>query len=470
MKNLTNWCLTLSIITFTVLHFVTYFYDNEWLLRILSISGIGIFVFTVVKYTPPKIKMPSSLFVIGFIILFFSKTSLVEGFWSGFLQMRNIIGLLVIVPMISWVLREEPFLEAIMGFGHRFLNTSRKFYFGMISFTQVIAYFLLFGSITMMYQFVNMILKDEKGEAWEHFKGTALLRGFSLSVLWVISIPSFAYVVETMDASLSISIIQGLIISICGIFVALLFSKSEEKKYGVNLTAGLKTEIAELLNHTSNKKVMHRNVKEFIILFISLFGTIFILNFIVTMELLILIPLVVMVWIVVYYIIKGRMNKLFDLAKSYVRTDMAKQSYQLCVMLGAGFLIFALNQTEFANSIVNGIYSLQEMLPFLNILYFLPIMVILLGFVALGPLTVMVLVAGILQSIHLPYPPELIVLAITLGSSISILLSPVIMPIIMLSGQNQLSGFKNGIQFNWKFAVVLYVLVMGYVQVRVYLG
>ncbi|MFC4023517.1 hypothetical protein ACFOUV_06745 [Oceanobacillus longus] len=470
MKTVNQWGLTISIIIFTILHFYTYFYENTILLNLLSISGIGIFFFAVIIYTPPKIKMPFGLFIVGMIILIFSDTSMIQGVRDGFLQMRNMIGLLVIVPMISWVLREEPYLEAIMGFGHRLLNTSRKFYFGIISFTQIIAYFLLFGSIPMMYQFVNMILKDEKGEAWEHFKGTAVLRGFALSVMWVVSIPSFAFVVETMDANLGITIVQGMIVSTIGIFVALIFSKFEEKKYGVDLTAGLTTEIEDLLSHSSNKKEMNRHVIEFAVLFISLFGSIFILNAFVEVELLVLIPLVVMVWIGTYYVIKRKINNFFHTAKSYVQKDMARQSYQLCVMLGAGILIFALTQTGFASFVVNGIYSMQEILPFLNVLYFLPFMVIILGFVGLGPLTVMVLVAGILETIYLPYPPELIVLAVTLGSSISILLSPVLMPIIILSGANGLSGFKNGVLFNWKYALVIYVLVMGYVQGRVYLG
>lgn len=470
MRNVLNLGLTISIVMFTIFHFFTYFYEINWLLKVLAVSGFGIFVFTFIMHTLPKMKMPFSLFIIGIIILFFSDTSMADGLWEGLLQMRNIIGLLIVVPMISWVLREEPFLEAIMEYGHRYLNTSRKFYLGMISFTQIIAYFLLFGAIPMMYQFVNMILKDKKGEAWEHFKGTALLRGFSLSVLWVISIPSFAYVVGTMNASLGLAIFQGMIVAVVGVIVAVLFSKADEKKYGVNLTAGLKSEIADLLAHTSDEKTMYRHVKEFIALFVTLFGSIFILNSLIDIELLVLIPLVVLVWIFVYYIVKGRLNKLFDLAKIYIKTDMARQSYQLCVMLGAGMLIYALGQTAFADIVVNGIYSLQELLPFLNLLYFLPFMVILLGFAALGPLTVMVLVAGILQSIYLPYPAELIVLAITLGSSISILLSPVIMPIIVLSGENKLSGFKNGIQFNWKYALVMYILVMGYIQLRVYLG
>ncbi|WP_156289596.1 hypothetical protein [Oceanobacillus salinisoli] len=470
MQAVENWGLRISIVLYAILHFITYFYENSFFVLLLAISGFGIFTFTVLKLHINHIKMPFGLLLAGMIILIFSGGSLVDGFLNGLVQMRNMVGLLIIVPMISWVLQEENYIESIMSFAHNLLDTSRKFYFGIVSFTQVIAYFLLFGSISMMYQFVNTVLKNEHGEPWENYKGTALLRGFSLSVMWVVSIPSFAYVVEVMGASLGVSILQGLGISIAGIIVALIFSHFEEKRYGVDLTAGLQTEIDDVLSHTRNRKQMHRNVREFVVLFVSLFGSILILQAMINLELLVLIPLVVLIWMTAYYLIKRRPKRLTQEAYAYVTKDIEHQAYQLCVMLGAGILIYALNQTGFAHVVVDGIYMIQESIPFLNILYFLPFIIIILGFVGLGPLTVMVLVAGILESIHLPYPPELTVLAITSGSAISIMLSPLIMPLIMLSGANGLSAFKNGIRFNWKYALVIYVLVQGYVQVRVWVG
>ncbi|WP_100012816.1 hypothetical protein [Lentibacillus sediminis] len=462
--------LSLSITFYAVLHFITYFYEHSMLLHFLAVFGMGIFLFAILSRTIQKMKLPFGLFLVGFIILIFSETSVIEGLENGFLHMRNMIGLLVIVPMISWVLREEPYMEAIIGLGNKLLNTSRKFYFGVVSFTQIISYFLLFGSIPMMYHFVNEILKEEKGEAWENFKGTALLRGFALSTFWVISMPNFAFIVEVMDASLWISILQGFGMSVCGIIIALVFSYFDEKRYGVDLTSGLQTEIEEVVSHSANNRQMKRKIIEFALLFFSLFGSIFIVQAIVPVELLVLIPLVVVVWIFIYYLLKKRPHKLIKKANMYVNHDMSGQSYQLCVMLGAGMMIFALNQTGFAAFVVDGIYSLQEMVPFLNILYFLPFIVIILGFFGLGPLTVMVLVGGILGSLDLPYPPELIVLAVTSGSAISILLSPLIMPVIVLSGANGLSGFRNGVGFNWKYAVVIYLTVQVWVQGLVYLG
>ncbi|WP_085991168.1 hypothetical protein [Oceanobacillus senegalensis] len=468
MQRVASFGISVSIILYALFHFISYFFEHSLLPLFLPISGLGIFVFTIMKLRISHIKMPFGLMAVGIIIMLISGTSIQEGLMSGLVEMRNVIGLLVFVPMISWVLQEESYIESMMGFAHHLLDTSRKFYFGLVSFTQVIAYFLLFGSIIMMYQLVNMILKNGKGEAWENYKGTALLRGFSLSVMWVVSIPSFAYVVEVMGASLGLSIIQGFGLAICGVIIALIFSHFEEKKYGVNLTAGLQTEIDDVVRHTSDKKEMHQNVIEFFILFATLFGSILILQRFVNIELLVLISVIVILWIMIYYIYKNRPKKLVNELGRYIQYDMEKQGYQLCIMLGAGVLIYALNQTSFAKTFVDGIYSLQEALPFLNILYFLPFIIIILGFFGLGPLTVMVLVAGILESINLPYPPELIVLTVTSGSAISILLSPLIMPLIVLSGANGLSAIKNGIAFNWKYALVIYAMVQVYVQVSVW--
>src|SRR5699024_4459334 len=156
------------------------------------------------------------ILTVGFIILIYSGTKMSEGLHYGMLQMRDIIGLLIIIPLISYVLREEPYIEDIMALFHRFIYTSKRLYISIVAFTQIIAYFLLFGSIPMMHKFVNIILKDQTSLAWENYKGTALLRGFALSTMWVISIPSFIFAVETLGASLSITIVQGMGIALLG--------------------------------------------------------------------------------------------------------------------------------------------------------------------------------------------------------------------------------------------------------------
>lgn len=469
VKIISAWGLRISIISFAVLHFITAFWEIDFLLFCLELSGLSLFIFSIGYFSVSKFKLPLTIFFAGMTLLFISDHTLLDGVFHGVILMRSMVGLLIIVPLISWVLREEPYIEDVMSLFHRFIHTSKRFYLSLVFFTQIIAYFLLFGSIQMMYQFVQVILKDQNSELWEQFKGTALLRGFALSTMWVISIPSFIFAVDTLGASLWISIVQGLGIAIVGSFMAIAFMAWKEKKSNFSFTPILQSNLKKLTENASPKAVQKRKVIEFALLFITLFGTIFSIHAIFHVNLMLTIPLVIIAWLIFFYFVKRRAYKLSGVAKGFATNGIVNQSYQLNVMISVGVLIYALEQTNFSNAVVSGFNAVEGFIPFINPLFLLPFIVIILGLIGLGPLTVMVLVAGILRTLQLPYPPELIVLAITSGSVISILLSPIIMPVITLSASNGLSLFTNGVKFNWKYSIAFYIVVQIYLQTSVYL-
>lgn len=468
IKTFIAWGLRISILLYAFLHLFTAFFDYPFLVKGLSITGILIIFFTTLTIPIRTFKLPIFILLSGIVILLYSHAPFMNGILLGIIQMRNVVGLLIIIPLISWVLQEEPYLEDIMSVFHRLVNTSRKFYFSLVSLTQLLTFFLLFGSITMMHQFVDIIFKNQQEEVWKNYKSTALLRGYALATLWVVSVPSFIVAVDTLGASLYISIAQGFGAALVGTVIAVIFSFFQEKKYGVPLTPVLQKEIQTILHNASSKKIQVKKVIEFFLLFLTLFGTIFMIYAIWKVPLMILIPIVVIAWVITFYVIKRRVNKFRMVATTYVKSGLTKQAYQLNVMTAVGVLIYALNQTDFATHVVEGLNYMQDHFAWLNPLFLLPFTVMFLGFLGLGPLTVMVLVAGILDSMALPYPPELIVLAITSGSVLSILLSPVIMPLIVLSASNGLSLFTNGVKFNWKYCIVFYLIVQIYLQLMVW--
>lgn len=469
MEKLLRPLLRIIIVTYALLHFLTTFIWIESLEQILGFVGMTMLLITLFYMKLRHFKLPLFIFIIGTFVLLYSDTSLIEGFHYGMLQMRDVIGLLIIIPIISYVLREEPYIEDIMALLHRFIHTSKRFYFSIVTFTQITAYFLLFGSITMMHQFVNIVLKKQKSLPWERYKSTALLRGFALSTIWVISIPSFIFAVDTLGSSLSITIGQGMALAFVGTIMAVLFAHFEEKRANVSFTPVLQTEIKNVVASASPPPIRRKNMVEFGVLFVYLFGTVFIVNGISPLSLMIIIPLVIVGWFISFYTVKKRIKTLQTVIQEYYRNNLSQQAYLLNIMVAVGVLIFALHETNFSNVVVDGITYIQSVIPFLNELAILPFLVILLGFVGLGPLTVMVLVAGILESMSLPYPPELIVLAVTSGSVISILISPLIMPVIVLSAVNRLPLVTNGLRFNWKFAIAFYLLIQLYLQVASHL-
>lgn len=468
MNNFTQFSLRWAVILYTIIHFIAFFWENTLLLTLLSFSGIVLFISSFFYHNIKKFKLPLFILMIASVVSIVSGEPLQEAYFYGVLQMRNIIGLLIIVPLVSWVLHEEPYIEDMMSMFYRFVHTGRKFYFSLVAFTQVIAYFLLFGAIPIMYEFVNVILGKQTSKAWEMYKGTALLRGFGLTTLWVISIPSFIFAVETLEAPLGIAVVQGFVIALLGTLLATLFSYFHEKQTGVAMTPILQENITNILQKASaNSVVRRRNVFEFIGLFLLLFGSIFLIHHFFGVPLMIVIPLAIIFWIGIFYLFKRKAYKLPTIVNDYVHDGMLKQTYQLNVMIAVGVLIFSLRKTNFATVLVDGLQFVENHWPLINPLFLLPFLVIILGFFGLGPLTVMVLVAGIVSDMNLPYSPELIVLAITSGSVISTIISPVVMPVIILSASNGLSILTNGIKANWKYSVTFYIIVQLYIQLRI---
>ncbi|KIL51696.1 hypothetical protein KP77_12080 [Jeotgalibacillus alimentarius] len=462
MKETAKRGYTLFILLYVIMHFIVSLTQADSLSTPLSLFGLAAFA-TGYFFLPVK-QASISLFllVIAITIHLTSGTSLIESSVSGFTVMSGLIALLLIVPVISWVLEEKPYIESVIHFAQRLLNTSRKFYFGMMMITQVISYFLLFGAIPMVYGMVNNFLSEQRGEAWENYKGTALLRAFALTTMWVVSIPSFIFAVDTLDASFGLSILQGFVISFAGVLLAVGLSYFRERKYGVDLTAGIQEQLAKIAG--DQKPGGNKEVIEFVFLFITLFGSIFLINSLWEASLLLIIPIVIIVWVVLNFIIRKKPYRMVRHGQHYAKTGIPNKAQQFSILLAAGFLIDAINQSGYGEYIVDGLFLVSDAIPFLNFLWVLPFVVIILGFIGLGPLTVIVLVSGILQGVEVPYPPEIVLLGITSGSVISIMISPLILPAIVLSAVNGISIVKNSFLFNYKFAIAFYLMVQVYLQ------
>lgn len=460
-----------SIGLYTVLHFVELFYGSSVLEDIMSVLALSAMVcgFAFLLITKTSVWVPFFLIVASVVIDIMSGHPIIPVAAAGLLKMRGLIGLLFMMPMIGWVLEEAPYIESIMYLARGLFRTSRRFYFGMMLMTQLIAYFLLFGSISVTYQFEDFFLKDKKGLDWEYFKGTGLLRAFALSTLWIVSIPSFIYAVSSMGGSLGLSIIQGFFISMAALFLAVGMMWLRERRRHLNFTERLQQEIGRVAAQTVESGKEWHYVRVFVFIFLSLFGLIFLIHGIWQVDLLVVIPLVILGWTILYFAVRQRMRRLSRRTTFFVLKGARGKTFQFLIMLSAGLMISSLQQSGWAQVIVNSIIHVADLIPLINMLWLLPFILILLGFMGLGPLTVIVLVGGVLQGVDVSYPPELIILSLTSGSVISVLLSPFVMPVIMMSSVNGLSVYRNGFGFNIGFAVAFYLMVQLYLQLVVWL-
>src|SRR5699024_3816274 len=174
----------------------------------------------------------------------------------------------------------------------------------------------------------------------------------------------------------------------------------EEKKGKQDLTPVLEANMHKILKNASEKSVRKKSIIEFACLFIILFGSIFIVHGIFHLQIMVIIPPAIVCWVSLFYLYKRKAVQMISMAEQFVREDMVKEAYQVNVMLVVGVLIYGLRQTEFESIIAKGLTYMQAHYSLINPLFILPLIVLALGFLGLGPLTVMVLVAGIVSGME----------------------------------------------------------------------
>src|SRR5699024_6574015 len=321
--------LSFCIILFGFFHFLHFFLNISFLNFLLSCISWVIFLLGLVYFSIRSYKLPLFLFFLSITIIFFTDTPLWYGLQTGIVKLRELIGFLIVIPLISSVLKEEPYIEDIISLFHKSINTSKKFYLAIIGLTQIIGSFLLFGAIAMMYQFTDIILQKHNTEFWKKYKSTAILRGFALTTLWVISIPSFVFIVDDLKASLWISMLQGIIIKVIAVLLAIFFWGSK-KKHETTINLTIQKEMEQLTINASNKHVQKKKTIEFITLFFSLFGLILLAYMILEIKLIVLVPVIAIFWVISFYFYKRRYYKLFNVIINYFKIDILQQtSYQL---------------------------------------------------------------------------------------------------------------------------------------------
>lgn len=467
IKRLLTWGFTVSISLYVLTHYITVLKEDDLFLKLLSVFGLLALCFSLLLLRKKAILPLFLVLFAGIISAFDTSLNFYEVLWEGLKVLRTLISMLFVIPVIGWVLKQENYIEDTIILLKKWLKNSKTFYFVHMFLTQIISFFLLFGSIAVVYQMLHTFFPNKTSLHLKRFKATAVLRGFALSMVWVISIPSLAFSIEVMDASLFITFVQGFCMALAGLFLAVIYMKISERRNSYSFSGDIDDVISTVLVKRDNYGKLSHNFFEFFFLFFSLLITTFLANIFIPVSLLIIIPLVIVTWTVAFFLLKRKMPVFLGEIKQYVLAGIPSRAQEFGLLLSVGLLITALNASGLSENVTQGVYHLTENTIGLNFLWVLPMIVLSFGFVGMGPIPVMVLIAGIIKSIQLPYPPELIVLAMTLGSTLSILLSPLVIPVILLSGLNGMSPLANSFRENWKFAIGFYLLVQFYIQLSI---
>src|SRR5699024_12621686 len=93
--------LRISILFYVFLHILTFFIENTFLLEMLLLFGLAIILFGLLSTPLTKFKLPLFILFISIMILLFFGTLFINVLISGITEMRNVLGLLVVITLIS---------------------------------------------------------------------------------------------------------------------------------------------------------------------------------------------------------------------------------------------------------------------------------------------------------------------------------------------------------------------------------
>jgi len=471
VKTIAGRLFSFSAVTFTALHLAESWLHLPSLLDLLSLFGLIILLCFFILTKPRRALLPLLLTAAAVFVLWRSTggDGLAGRLYEGFRHMRLLLPVLLVFPMFSWVLKLEPYVESTMAYAGRRLRNGRQMHFVLFAVTQFISSFLMIGAIHFMHRWMQSLLEKKAGLEWEEFKGTIALRGFALATLWVISIPSFSYVVSVFHANVAVMIAQGLLFALFGVWLTILIQSRKDRKSGIKPSEELFSEL-----RTSEMKLAEQrtdaNVREFLLIFLALMAVIFAMHGLTGLALLYLIPIILFPGVAFIFIAKKKGKQFAGELKSYLARELPNRSYEMGLFVATGLFIHAMNTSGWSRAIVTSIYDATDQLPLVNILFLLPWIIVGLSFMGLTPLTNMVLLGGIIQSIHLPYPPELVAFSMTVGSMMGHVLSPITVAAVVLSAANGKSTWFNSIRSNWAFALLFYAASQIYVQTMLLIG
>ncbi|WP_227937191.1 hypothetical protein [Alkalihalobacillus deserti] len=451
-----------SVSSFLFLHFLNQMVSFD-LQKLQSVIGLFILIYSLVMVKRKSI-FPLSLLSFTILILIFNqKVSWEYIIWYGPLEIANVIVLVLLIPMVSWVIKHEPYTDALFIKVKSFLTSGVRYFGGTLAFTQLLSHFLLVGCIPLMYYFANSNIKN--GNLTTHYlKNTSILRGFAIATLWVVTIPSFSYAVQVSGAPLLKVMIQGFLAASIAFGISLIFFRMKEKKLGVG---GLNLLTSELSNQNQvGPTYLNKLLIEFFLLFILFVGISIGLHLYASLPLITVIPLVTLVGVTAYFFIKKSFRIFLQTCKQYFFQEVSKKSEELSIYFSVGIFIYTVKVSELGVLLIEAMNFISSF-AFINLYMLFPFLMILLGFLGLGPLTSMILVGGLLQNVPIDFIPELFVLSITMGSAMSTMLSPVSVPVVMLSSLSTRGKWEVSVGNNWLYSLVIYLLAQVYILICV---
>jgi hypothetical protein len=456
MKPFLNKLFVTALVVFIFMYFVSTIFHATLIMELLSALGLVMLISILIVIPKRGLILPILLISLSMLIVWSTASSPVV-LWRGLREMSAIIPLVILITLVSWIIGHRPYVKALLYRGTKRISTTSRFYSLVTVLSHFISSFMTVGGVPFVYQmFRNSKKVSVSLESWEFTLSTAIMRGFTLTVLWTAVHPAFAYGIVGTKAPLLPTMAKGFGLACIGFVISIIMYRVQMKRKQMSI------DIIPDLSIRSEER-LDGLVGKFLFWVSLLMGGVLLTNQLLQLDVLLAVPVVIVIVTTLYFVSNRSVSQYKQLWVRLVSVDLGKKKKEMLLILSAGLLVGTLKETGYGEVLFSYFLTAVDWLN-INILIGLTFVVILLGFCGFPPIPAMVLLSGVLVNIPGGYSPDLVALSLLLGVSVTLVIAPVTVPLLLISGQNGRSLAENGFRWNILFALPLLIIGLLYIQ------
>ncbi|QDR82655.1 hypothetical protein [Sporomusa termitida] len=391
-----------------------------------------------------------TLTFLGLGVLLLVYTQAAYNIWAQTtISMTNVIAILIVMQLFTIPIEVGRYSEVIeFWLNQSFAKESSLFLFTTL-LTHLFASFLLFGTVPVMVSLFGQVLKNSVSN-FERFTAAAISRGYALVVLWAPGAINVFLVLQVTGVDWMDLFVPGLLLSIIGLLLSYYF---ESKTALSKKPLPSKSSDSKLPMPEAKRKSLH-----IIAVVLGLvFGTVLFekMQIGVSGNRIVLAGFIVSAIWTAYY---ARDPKLPETIKQYWDIGVLKAVDLAALFIAMGAFAGAIDHSGILLEIRPYLQQVANQVGILSLLL-VPVIMIMMAVTGIHPFISIVLLGKLLTSLQLPISNISLALVLSLGGSISYILSP--FGGIVLTLAKFINAKISDITLRWNFAFSMVYLLIG---------
>lgn len=389
----------------------------------------------------------------------------------GFIEMTPLVALMAAVSLLGIPLELGRYADLFHGFYARTKHLYQTYLVSLI-ISYVLSLFSLLGSVAPSYYLVNQNLNRLGLERNSRFEATCIIRGYAMAVIISPVAANVGIAMQYSGLSWFEMVGPVFILSLLGLMAAFFVEPSWRSISSIRSFDLHEAACSESTEHKDGPCIAGSNVKRyvsFVLLFSGVVGSIFFLGNVLHFSALNSISAGCFLAILAWGVFSGQFRALSIRIASFFRGDITRLTDQIILFIAAGFFTHAMEHSGWLLLLGNIVEGASASLGTGVVLALVPVIILSLAAVGLHPFASAIIIGKTISVSALYFNPLGLALALVSGISMSFMIAPFSVLVLMLSSFTGNSPYKVGFRWNigfvsvfWGLTTVLLTLITKY--------